>query len=115
MPVVFVIARDWTLRAGVRAELRERGIEALGMDSPADAGRAIAGGQLPAVVVLEALAELAENLAIQRLVEHVPTILIASRTETVPLPPVDTVFYRPVSVSEIVARVHELVARGHAA
>jgi DNA-binding response OmpR family regulator len=115
MPVVFVIARDWTLRAGVRAELRERGIEALGMDAPADAGRAIAGGQLPAVVVLEALAELAENLAIQRLVEHVPTILIASRTETVPLPPVDTVFYRPVSVSEIVARVHELVARGHAA
>jgi hypothetical protein len=45
----------------------------------------------------------------------VPTILIASRTETVPLPPVDTVIYRPVSLGEIVARVHELIARGHTA
>jgi DNA-binding response OmpR family regulator len=115
MPVVFVIARDWTLRAGVRAELRECGIEALGMDAPADAGRAIASGQLPAAVVLEAIPELAGNLAIQRLVERVPTILIASRTETVPLPPVDTVFYRPVRVGEIVTRVHDLIARGHAA
>jgi DNA-binding response OmpR family regulator len=115
MPIVFVIARDWTLRTGVRAELRERGIEALGMDAPADAGRAIASGQLPAVVVLEALPELAGDAGIRKLVENVPTILIASRTETVPLPPVDTVFYRPVTVGEIVARVHELIVRGHAA
>jgi len=115
MPVVFVIAHDWSLRAGVRAELRERGIEALGMDAAADAGRAIASGQLPAVVVLEAIPELAGDLAIQKLVERVPTLLIASRTETVPLPPVDAVFYRPVRVGEIVARVHELIARGHAA
>ena len=115
MPVVFVIARDWSLRTGVRAELRERGIEALGMDAPADAGRAIAAGQLPAVVVLEASHEMAGDPAIQKLVERVPAILIASRTETVPLPPVDTVFYRPVRVGEIVARVHELIARGHAA
>jgi len=115
MPVVFVIARDWALRAGVRAELRERGVEALGMDSPADAGRAIASGQLPAVVVLEAIPELAGNPAVRKLVESVPTVLIASRTETVPLPPVDTVFYRPVSVGEIVARVRRLTARGHAA
>jgi DNA-binding response OmpR family regulator len=115
MPIVFVIARDWTLRTGVRAELRERGIEALGMDAPADAGRAIASGQLPAVVVLEAIPELAADIAIRKLVENVPTILIGSRTETVPLPPVDTVFYRPVTVGEIVARVHELIVRGHAA
>ena len=115
MPVVFVIARDWSLRMGVRAELRERSIEALGMDAPADVGRTIASGHLPAVVVLEAIPELAGDPAIQKLVEHVPTILIASRTETVPLPPVDKVFYRPVRVGEIVARVHELIARGHAA
>ena len=115
MPAVFVIARDWALRTGVRAELRERGIEALGMDAPGDAGRAIASGQLPAVVVLEAIAELAGDAAVRKLVEHVPTILIASRTETIPLFPVDTVFYRPVSVGEIVARVHQIIARGHAA
>lgn len=114
MPVVFVIARDWSLRTGVRAELRERGIEALGMDAPADAGRAIASGQLPAVVVLEAIPDLAGDLAIQKLVERVPTVLIASRVETVPLPPVDTVFYRPVRVAEIVVRVHQIIGRGHA-
>jgi DNA-binding response OmpR family regulator len=115
MPVVFVIARDWNLRAGVRAELRERGVEALGMDAPADAGRIISSGQLPAVVVLEAIPELAGDPRVRKLVESVPTILIASRTETIALPPVDTVLYRPVRVGEIVARVHELIARGHAA
>ncbi|MGC2333343.1 MAG: hypothetical protein WA581_17955 [Candidatus Acidiferrales bacterium] len=115
MPVVFVIARDWNLRVGVRAELRERGIEALGMDAPVDAGRALASGQLPAVVVLEAVPELTADLGVQKLVENVPTILIASRTEVVPLPPVDSVIYRPVRVGEIVARVHEIIARGHAA
>jgi len=115
MPTVFVIARDWALRTGVRAELRERGVDALGMDAPADAGRAVASGQLPAVVVLEAIPELAGDAAIRKLVERVPTILIASRTETVALPPVEAVFYRPVTIGEIVARVHELVARGHTA
>lgn len=33
MIVVFVIASDWTMRTAVRAELRELGIDALGMDS----------------------------------------------------------------------------------
>lgn len=115
MPVVFIIARDWNLRAGLRAELRERGIEALGMDAPADAGRALASGQLPAVVVLEAIPELAGDPGVRKLVERVSTILIASRTETVPLPPVDTVIYRPVRLGEIVARIHQLISRGHAA
>src|ERR1700730_13194111 len=40
MAIVFVIARDWTLRTPVRAELRELGIDALGMESPEDVGRA---------------------------------------------------------------------------
>lgn len=115
MPVVLIIARDWNLRAGLRAELRERGIEALGMDSPSDAGRALASGQLPAVVVLEAIPELAGDPGVQELVKSVPTILIASRTETVPLPPVDTVIYRPVRLGEIAARVQQLISRGHAA
>jgi hypothetical protein len=37
MPVVLVIATNWKLRAAVRAELRERGIDALEIDSPEDA------------------------------------------------------------------------------
>jgi DNA-binding response OmpR family regulator len=115
MPVVFVIATDWKLRAAVRAELRERGIDALGMDSAEDAGRALAGGAMPAVVVMEANAELTGDLAIQGLVARVPTVLVASRTETVPLPRVAAVLYRPVRIREIVEKVSELLARGQAA
>jgi DNA-binding response OmpR family regulator len=115
MPVVFVIARDWTLRTSVRAELRERAIEALGMESAAQAGAAIAAGEMPAVVVMEAVSDIASDPAIQKLVERVPTILVASRTETVPLPRVDTVLYRPVRIGEIVARIQELLRRGHTA
>lgn len=115
MPVVFVIARDWTLRTSVRAELREAGIDALGMESADDAGQALASGQLPSVAVIEAIAGLADDPRIASLVERVPAILIASRAETVVLPPVAAVLYRPVRVAEIVAKVSELVRKGHAA
>jgi DNA-binding response OmpR family regulator len=115
MPVVFVIAADWTMRTAVRAELRELGIDALGMDSADDAGLAIASGGLPIVVVLEATADLLGNLRIQILVKHVPTVLIASRTERVSLPDTAAVLYRPVLIAEIVAHVRELLARNHAA
>ena len=112
MPVVFVIARDWKLRTAVRAELRERAIDALGMDSAEDVGRALAGGAMPAVVVLEANAELAGDPAIQSLVGRVSTVLVASRTETVALPRVAAVVYRPVRIGDIVAKVSELLERG---
>ena len=115
MAIVFVIARDWTLRTGLRAELREHGINALGMESADDAGRAIAAGQIPALTVIEAIPETVSDPAIERLVARVPTILIASRTQTVPLPPVDTVLYRPLRIGEIVARIRELLGRGHTA
>ena len=114
-PVVFVIATDWKLRAAVRAELRERAIDALGMDSAEDVGRALAGGAMPAVVVLEANGELGGDAAIQSLVGRVPTVLVASRTETVALPRVAAVFYRPVRIGEIVAKVSELLERGKVA
>jgi hypothetical protein len=114
MPVVFVIALDWTLRTAVRAELRELGIDALGMDSPDDVGRAVAQGQMPSVVVLEAAAPVADHPAIRNLVERVPTLLVASRTETVPLPPARAVFYRPVRIEEIVARVRQWLPEGTA-
>jgi DNA-binding response OmpR family regulator len=115
MPVVFVIARDWTLRTSLRAELIEHGIEALGMENADDAGRSVASGQLPAVVVLEATAGVADSLALQKLIQSVPAVLIASRTEFIPLPPAAAVFYRPIRIGEIVARVRELLRRGHAA
>jgi len=115
MPVVFVIAKDWKVRATVRAELRERGIHALGMHSAEDVGRALAGGAMPAVIVLEANAELAGDPAIQGLVARVPTVLVASRVETVALPRVAALFYRPVRIGEIVDGVKEILERGAAA
>jgi hypothetical protein len=85
------------------------------MDSLDDAGRTLASNQMPAAIVLEGTAELIGNSAIQNLVNWVPTILIASRTETVPLPPVAAVLYRPVRIGDIVAEVREFLAQDHAA
>ena len=115
MPVVYVVASDWTLRSAIRAELRELGTEALGMETADDVGRAIAAGGMPAVIVVEGTALLASHPAIQNLVRTVRTVLIASRTETIPLPPVTRVFYRPVRVGEIVAAVQELLQGGQRA
>ena len=115
MPIVFVVATDWKLRAAVRAELRERGIEALGMESAENAGQALARGEMPSAVVLEATAELAGDRAIQNLVARVPTVVVASRVQAVPLPRVAAVFYKPVRIGEIVEKVQEMLARGEAA
>lgn len=109
MPVVFVIASEWILRTSVRAELRELGIHALGMESPDDVGRAMAAGEMPSVLVLEATLELASDPAIKKLAERVPTILIASRTERVAFPAVAAVLYRPIRIGEIVRSVRELL------
>jgi hypothetical protein len=86
MPVVFVLARDWTLRTAVRAKPREIGIDALGMDSPDDVGRRIAAGQTPIAIVLKATSDFVSHSAIQDIVSRVPTIWIAPRTERIPLP-----------------------------
>lgn len=129
MPVVFVLARDWTLRTAVRAELREIGIEALGMDSPDDVGRHLASGQMPAAIVLEAIGDFVSHPAIQDLVSRVPTIWIASRTERIPLPlpgkelgtgdyrPArgGALIYRPVRIRDIVSRVQDILRKGQAA
>src|SRR5580704_1614759 len=115
MAIVYVVATDWKLRTAVRAELRERVIDALGMESADDVGRALARGEMPSAVVLEATAELAGDSAIQGLVTRVPTVLVASRVETVPLPKVAAVFYKPVRIGEIVEKVNEILARDHAA
>jgi hypothetical protein len=121
MPLVFIIARDWILRTSVRAELREQGIDALGMDSPDDVGRAIASRQTPAVVVLEGTAEFVSHPGIQSLIHRLPTVLIASRTERIPLRTREgstaqlAVLYRPVRVGDVVSRVMSLLQKGQAA
>jgi hypothetical protein len=109
MLIVFVIASDWTLRTAVRAELRELDIQALGMESPEDVGRAIAAGEMPSAVVLEAVPQLAADAGIKNLVGRVPTLVVASRTEHLALPPVAAVLYRPVRIAEIVDCVRKLL------
>lgn len=109
MPVVFVISEEWMLRAGVRAELRERGIKALGMESAEDVGQAIAGGDMPTVVVIDGNAKAASDPAVQQLAGRVPAIVIAPRTTTVALGSAAKVLFRPVQISEIVTAVVKLV------
>src|SRR5260370_36716583 len=95
IPVVYVVAADWTMRTAVRAELREMGIEALGMDSAEDAGRAMASGTLPNVVVLEATEELLGDIRIQNLVHPYPAVMRASHSVQVSLPATADFLYRP--------------------
>jgi hypothetical protein len=109
MPVVFLIASDWTLRAALGAELRERGVEALGMEASDEVGRALASGEMPSAVVLDATASVAADPTIRKLVETVPTVVVASRTETIQLPPVAAVLYRPVRIADIVEKIRRLL------
>lgn len=121
MPLVFVVAADWKLRSAVRAELRERGVDALGMDSPDAAGQALAQRQIPDALVVEGTTGIAGNPGMEQLMSRLPTVLIASRTEKVPISsgqtakPRGAVLYRPVLVGEIVSTVLNLLQKGHAA
>ncbi len=103
--MVFVVARDWMLRSGVRAELRERGIEALGMESSDDVGKALAEGTGPTAIVLDATEDTPGNPVLRELARRVPVVLIASRTLK-PLPfPAAVVLNRPVRIGDVVACV----------
>jgi len=96
----------------VRAELRERGIKALGMKTAADAGRAIAVGECPSVIVLDANAATASDAVLQTLLYRIPSVLIASRTTSTASSSNEMprkVLFRPVQVSEIVAAVLDLL------
>lgn len=108
MLTVFVIARDWNLRASVRAELRERGIEALGMETFDDAGEALAAGQAPAAVVFEPGAEGSGAAALRLLAKRVPVVVVASRSDPVEIAAA-AILYRPVRVGDVVTRVIEIL------
>lgn len=107
MPVVFIVSGEWGLRGAVRAELREAGMEALGMETVADMARTIAGGVDPSLVVLDGaqLHNPETRRALQNLSSRLPLLVIDSRlTPAPPLPGAQTIL-RPVQVKEIVARV----------
>jgi len=112
MPTVFVIAKDWNLRGAVRAELLERGVEALGMETTDDAAKASTAGTLPNVIVLDSAC--ANMPAAVHLARRFPVLLVASRTETLPQFGAVSVLWRPVAIHEIVECISQLL-KGRAA
>lgn len=113
MPTVFVVSRDWTLRTAVRAELRERGVDALGLETADDVGQALARGTMPSAVVIDS-AELDTSLAraeMENLARQVAVLVIDSRVTPGPGLPGAETLQRPVSVGDIVARVLALLAK----
>jgi AmiR/NasT family two-component response regulator len=112
MPKVFVVSEDRTLRAAVRAELREAGVEALGMETPGEVGEMLARGVAPDAVVVdgEALEEAAARDALENLARRVALLVVDSRVMPAPPLPGAQRLLRPVRVREIVERVLALLA-----
>jgi DNA-binding response OmpR family regulator len=111
MQIVFVVSPDWTLRTAVRAELREAGVEALGMETADDVGIALGRGTSPAAVVINAaqLETQPAREAIGNLARHLPVLVVDSRVTPGPEIPSAERLARPISVGEIVARVRALL------
>jgi len=112
MPVVFIVSGEWDLRGAVRAELREAGIEALGMETVEDMARMISGGIALALVVLDGaqLGGPETREALQNLSSRLPLLVIDSRLNPAPPLPNAHTILRPVQVKEIVARVLEMLS-----
>jgi DNA-binding response OmpR family regulator len=108
MPIVFVIGEDWTLRSLVRAELRERGVEALGMETPDEAAQAVAAGTVPSAVVLDATPLGSKTLVLEFLPRSVPVLVVTSPGAPAPAGAA-AVLFKPVRVGEIVASVENLL------
>lgn len=107
MPIVFIIARDRSLRTLVRAELRERGVQALGLQSGDEAGARIASGILPSAVVLEAGD--AVDRGLRSLASRVPFVVVASALGPEIGLQAARQLRRPVRVGEIVAAVLDIL------
>jgi DNA-binding NtrC family response regulator len=121
MPEVFVVSNDWILRAALRAELLETGLGVRGMESLSSVSKALASGEFPAVVVLDAamVGTPGDGATIANLAKHSCLLVIASHVQ----PPAGAaewmrsaaaILHRPVRIGEIVARVKEIV-KGQAA
>jgi len=106
-PVVFVISPEWTLRTMVRAELREAGVEALGMEGIRDMVEALHRGIVPAMIVIDGI-ELEKPVTretMEDMSRNIPTLIVESRLTPAPVPSSAEVLRRPVRVQDIVSRV----------
>jgi hypothetical protein len=87
--------------------LRERGVEALGLETADDIGKALAQGIQPSVVVIDGV-ELEHEQPreqIANLARQVAVLVVDSRVTPTPLLPGTERLERPISVGDIVARV----------
>ena len=91
----------------MRAELREAGIDAMGMETVEDMARTIAGGVAPdrGGFGWPYLHNPQTRQALQNLASRVPVLVIDSRLNPAPPLPGAELLSRPVQVKEIVARV----------
>jgi DNA-binding response OmpR family regulator len=110
LPTVFVISEDWALRAPLRAELLEQGIEALGFDCVDDALHAAADGHWPALVVADDAALDAGRPELATLLQRSGLLVITSGAGDATAPPSGAAtLRRPVRVGEITARVRQML------
>jgi DNA-binding NtrC family response regulator len=116
MPGVFIVSKDWTLRAALRAELLEAGLDARGMNSIQDVCQALARGEFPAVAVLDAaLVETPEDAAaLVGLGRYTYLLVVASHVQPGAgaaewMRSAAAIIYRPVRIGEIVSRVKQFV------
>jgi DNA-binding response OmpR family regulator len=112
-PVVFVISSDWTLRAMVRAELREAGIEALGMENIRDMVEALHRGTTPSLIVIDGV-ELEKPVTretIEEMSRNIPILVVDSRVTPAPILPSAEILPRPIRVQDIVSRVLTRLSR----
>ena len=116
MAACFLVMRDERIRALLRAQLREAGIEALGLESCDDLAEMIGGGTAPSVIVIDGaeLADAASREALANVARRVPVLVIDSPIAPATEIPGAERISRPVRIGEIVARVTALLAR-HAA
>jgi len=103
-PVVFVISPEWTLRTMVRAELREAGVEALGMEGIRDMVEALHRGIVPCMVVIDGseLEKPVTRETMEDMSRNIPALVVESAA---PVPSSAEVLRRPVRVQDIVSRV----------
>lgn len=112
MTQICIVGRDWKFRALVRAELREQGYEALGLETLDEVGKAVAAGELsPAAIVFD-LSETDDRdrdlSTLRSLALSLPVILIASHSnlpDSSTVPASVTTLFRPLTVADIVSHV----------
>ena len=118
MARLVLVARDWTTRALLRAQLLEEGVEVEAYESLEDALQALVPS-LPALLVADLTASNDPEADIHHLaswVKRVPTWIIASRSSRAAADleghGCERIFFRPVDVGELVSLIKQRLLLG---